>query len=192
MKDKDDQRDFTSRTGMTMMVVAWILFMFILAGGFDYLLSKRNNPNQNIVTNEYYLANGLQKEIVLERNAYGHYVTSGTINDYEVVFLLDTGATQIAVPESLANDIGLNKQQPIVVKTANGNARAYRTRIASVGIGDIKLYDLNATILTNMPGKEILLGMNFLKHLEITQKGKTLTIKQQIKDETVYKKTHFI
>ena len=47
-----------------------------------------------------------------------------------------------------------------------------------VGIGDIKLYDLNATILTNMPGKEILLGMNFLKHLEITQKGKTLTIKQ--------------
>jgi aspartyl protease family protein len=178
MKDKDDQRDITSRTGMTMMVVAWILFMFILAGGFDYLLSKRINPNQNIVTNEYYLANGLQKEIVLERNAYGHYVTSGTINDYEVVFLLDTGATQIAVPESLANDIGLTKQQPIVVKTANGNARAYRTRIASVGIGDIKLYDLNATILTNMPGKEILLGMNFLKHLEITQKGKTLTIKQ--------------
>ena len=95
-----------------------------------------------------------------------------------MVFLLDTGTTQTAVPESLANDIGLNKQQRIVVKTANGNARAYRTRIASVGIGDIKLSDLNATILTNMPGKEILSGMNFLKHLEITQKGKTLTIKQ--------------
>ena len=178
MQDKDNNRDFTSRTGTAMMAVAWILFMFILFGGFDYLISNRINPNQNIVTNEYYLANGLQKEIVLERNVYGHYVTSGTINDHEVVFLLDTGATQIAVPESLANDIGLNKQQRIVVKTANGNARAYRTRIDSVGIGDIKLYDLNATILTNMPGKEILLGMNFLKHLEITQKGKTLTIKQ--------------
>jgi len=178
MQYKDNQRDFTSRTGTAMMAIAWILFMFILLGGFDYLISKRNNPNQNIVTNEYYLANGLQKEIVLQRNAYGHYVTSGTINDYEVVFLLDTGATEIAVPESLANDIGLSKKQRIVVQTANGNARAYRTRIASVGIGDIKLYDLNATILTNMPGKEILLGMNFLKHLEITQKGKTLTIKQ--------------
>jgi len=178
MQYKDNQRDFTSRTGTAMMAIAWILFMFILLGGFDYLISKRNNPNQNIVTNEYYLANGLQKEIVLQRNAYGHYVTSGTINDYEVVFLLDTGATEIAVPESLANDIGLIKKQRIVVKTANGNARAYRTRIDSVGVGDIKLYDLNATILTNMPGKEILLGMNFLKHLEITQKGKTLTIKQ--------------
>ena len=123
MQDKDNHRDFSSRTGTAMMVMAWILFMFILYGGFDYLISKRIKPNQNIVTNEYYLANGLQKEIVLERNVYGHYVTSGTINDHEVVFLLDTGATQIAVPESLANDIGLNKQQRIVVKTANGNAR---------------------------------------------------------------------
>jgi aspartyl protease family protein len=178
MQYKDNRRDFISRAGTAMTAIAWVLFLFILFGGFDYLFSKRNNPNQNIVTNEYYLANGLQKEIMLQRNAYGHYVTSGTINDYEVVFLLDTGASEIAVPESLANDIGLIKNQRIVVKTANGNARAYRTRIASVGIGDIKLYDLNATILTNMPGKEILLGMNFLKHFEITQKGKTLTIKQ--------------
>jgi len=178
MQNKEDQQDFTSRAGTAMIVVAWILFMFILYGGFDYLVTKRNNPNQNIVTNEYYLANGLQKEIVLQRNAYGHYVANGTINDYDVVFLLDTGATEIAVPESLADEIGLTKKQRIVVKTANGNTSAYRTRIASVGIGDIKLYDLNATILTNMPGKEILLGMNFLKHFEITQKGRTLTIKQ--------------
>jgi aspartyl protease family protein len=178
MQEKDDQRDFISRTGAAMTVVAWILFLFILTGAFDYLVSQRNNPNQNIATNEYYLAGGLQKEIVLQRNAYGHYVASGTINDQEVVFLLDTGASDIAVPESLANDIGLIKNQRIVVRTANGNARAYRTRLASVAIGDIKLYDLNATILTNMPGNEILLGMNFLKHFEITQKGKTLTIKQ--------------
>ncbi len=178
MQGQNNHPDFISRMGTTMMVVAWVIFLFILFGGFDYLVSKRINPNQNIVTNEYYLENGLQREIELQRNAYGHYVTSGTINDYEVEFLLDTGATEIAVPEALANDLGLVKKQRIVVKTANGNTRAYRTRIASVGIGDIKLYDLNATILTNMPGKEILLGMNFLKHFEITQKGKTLTIKQ--------------
>ena len=178
MQEKDNQRDFISRAGTAMTAVAWILFLFILFGAFDYLFSQRNNTNQNVVTNEYHLASGLQKEIVLHRNAYGHYVSSGTINDHEVVFLLDTGATDIAVPESVANDIGLIKNQRIVVRTANGDTRAYRTRLASVGIGDIKLYDLSATILTNMPGKEILLGMNFLKHFEITQKGKTLTIKQ--------------
>ncbi|MGB5602453.1 MAG: retropepsin-like aspartic protease [Gammaproteobacteria bacterium] len=178
MQDKDNRRDFISRAGTAMTTVAWIMFLFILFGAFDYLFSQRNNPNQNIVTNEYYVASGLQKEIVLQRNAYGHYVSSGTINDHEVVFLLDTGASDIAVPKSLANDIGLTKNQRIVVSTANGNTRAFRTRLASVAIGDIKLYDLSAIILTNMPGKEILLGMNFLKHFEITQKGKTLTIKQ--------------
>ena len=178
MQHKENHRDFSSLAGAVMLAAAWVLVLVILTGGLDYLFSERKNPNQDIVTNEYYLANGLQKEIVLERNAYGHYVASGTINDNEVVFLLDTGATQIAIPESLADDIGLVKKHPVIVKTANGNARAYRTRINSVGIGDIKLYDLSATILTNMPGKEILLGMNFLKHFEIIQKGKTLTIKQ--------------
>ncbi len=161
-----------------MTAVAWIIFLLILAGVFDYLVSQRNNPNQNVVTNEYQLASGLQKEIVLQRNAYGHYVSNGTINDQKVVFLLDTGASDIAIPEALAGNLGLTKNRRIVVRTANGNARAYRTRLTSVGIGDIKLYDLNATILTNMPGDEILLGMNFLKHFEITQKGKTLTIRQ--------------
>ena len=48
----------------------------------------------------------------------------------------------------------------------------------SVAIGDIRLYDLRATILENMSGDEILLGMNFLKHFEIIQKGKVLTIRQ--------------
>jgi hypothetical protein len=65
MQYKEHKRDFGSRAGMAMMAIAWVLFLLILLGGFDYLISKRNNPNQNIVTNEYYLTNGLQKEIVL-------------------------------------------------------------------------------------------------------------------------------
>ena len=137
-------------------------------------MSQRNNPNQNIVTS----VNGQQKEVVLQRNAHGHYLSNGTINDINVVFLLDTGASDVAIPESLANKIGLVKTQTIVIKTANGNTKAYRTRLDSVAIGEIKLYDLNATILPNITGDEILLGMNFLKHFEITQKGRSLTIRQ--------------
>ncbi len=154
--------------------VAWVIFLGILFAGFDYLISQRINPNQNLVTT----VNGYQKEIVLQRNAYGHYISSGTINGHEVTFLLDTGASDIAIPELTADSIGLKKGRSIVVKTANGNAEAYRTRLNSVALGDIKLYDLNATILPNITGDEILLGMNFLKHFEIIQKGKTLTIKQ--------------
>jgi len=157
-----------------MIVVAWLIFLVMLFVIFEDQLLQRNNPNQNIVTT----VSGYQKEIVLQRNAYGHYVSSGTINNRKVVFLLDTGASDIAIPESVADDIGLNKGQAIIVKTANGNVKAYRARLDRVAIGDITLYDLNATILTNMTGKEILLGMNFLKHLEITQKGRLLTIRQ--------------
>ncbi len=157
-----------------MTILAWIIFLLILFGVFDYISSQRNNPNQNVLTT----VNGIQKEIVLQRNAYGHYVSSGTINNHEVVFLLDTGASDIAIPESLADDIGLSKGQTMLIKTANGNTKAYRTRLESVALGDIKRYDLNATILTNITGKEVLLGMSFLKHFEIIQKGRSLTIRQ--------------
>ena len=174
MKEKNNKGDFISRAGTTMTVVAWIIFLVILFAGFDYLISQRFNPNQNIVTT----VNGYQKEIVLQRNSYGHYVSSGTINGHRVTFLLDTGASDIAIPESVANRIELSKGRTIVVKTANGNAKAYRTRLDSVALGEIKLHDLNATILPNITGDEILLGMNFLKHFEIIQKGRSLTIRQ--------------
>lgn len=174
MNNPDERKDFSSRAGTFMLAAAWIIFFIFLFYLFDYSILQRNNPNQNIVT----VADGYNKEIVLQRNVHGHYVANGTINYREVTFLLDTGATDIAVPESLANKIGLRKGYAITVKTANGNVKAYRTQLESVAIGDIVLYDLNATILSNMQGEEALLGMNFLKHFEITQKGKTLTIKQ--------------
>ena len=174
MQEKGKQRDFISRAGTGMTVVAWIIFLAILFAGFDYLISQRINPNQNIVTT----VNGPQKEIVLQRNSYGHYVSSGTINGHRVTFLLDTGASDIAIPESIAKRIGLSKGRTMVVKTASGNAKAYRTRLDSVALGEIKLYDLNATILPDITGDEILLGMNFLKHFEIIQKGRSLTIRQ--------------
>lgn len=174
MQGKNKQSDFISRAGTGMTFAAWVLFLVILFGVFDYLVAQRNNPNQNIAT----AISGGEKEIVLQRNPYGHYVATGSINSRDVIFLLDTGASDIAIPESIADEIGLVKGPAITIKTANGNARAYRTRLESAALGEIKLYDLNATILTNISGKEVLLGMNFLKHFEIIQKDKTLTIRQ--------------
>ena len=174
MRDNNGQRDFISRAGITMTVAAWLIFLAILFGLFDYFVTQRNNPNQNVVTT----TNGAHSEITLQRNVYGHYVSNGTINGHEVTFLVDTGATDVAIPEAIADELGLRKGYGFYVSTANGNARAYRTRLDSVAIGGIRRLDINATILTNMAGDEVLLGMNFLKHFEITQKDGTLTIRQ--------------
>lgn len=174
MSKPEKKKDFIANAGTAMTVAAWLIFLAILFGVFDYLISRHHNPNQQVATT----ITGTQKEIILQRNKFGHYVSNGTINGYEVTFLLDTGATVVAIPESLATKIGLEKGRSFIVKTANGNARAYQTHLESVAIGDIHRYDMRATILTNMPGNEVLLGMNFLKHFEILQKGKTLTIRQ--------------
>ena len=174
MQKQNNNRDFISRAGTFMTVIAWLIFLSILFAGSDFLISQRNNPNQQVTTIE----NGSQKQVLLKRNSHGHYVSNGRINNHKVVFLLDTGASDIAIPESVAKKIGLTRGYPITIKTANGNTTAYRTKIDSAAIGDIRLHELNATILTNMHGDEILLGMSFLKHLELIQKGKTLTIRQ--------------
>lgn len=174
MHKQDNNRDFISRTGTIMTAIAWLFFLAILFAGSDFLISQRNNPNQQVTT----ITDGSQKQVSLKRNAHGHYVANGSINDHEVIFLLDTGASDIAIPESVANEIGLTRGHAITIKTANGNTTAYRTKIDNAAIGDIKRHDLNATILINMHGNEVLLGMSFLKHFELIQKGKTLTIRQ--------------
>lgn len=178
MQTKGKQGDFIARAGTSMTVIAWLIFLALLFGVFDYFVERRINPNQNVATAEYREGDYFRREVSLYRNAYGHYVSSGTINNEDVVFLLDTGATQIAIPERVADRLGLKKQRATMIKTANGDTLAYQTQLDSVAIGDIKLNNLRATILENMSGNEILLGMNFLKHFEITQKGKMLTIRQ--------------
>ena len=70
------------RFGVLSTVVAWLIFLALLFGVFDYFVEKRINPNQNVATTEYQEGNHFRREISLYRNAYGHYVTSGTMVPY--------------------------------------------------------------------------------------------------------------
>ena len=118
------------------------------------------------------------REVALKRNRLGHYVTAGTINGEPVVFLLDTGATGVAVPAELANRLRLRRGRAMVTNTANGPSRSYQTRLNEVGIGDIRLNNVQATIAPGLQMREVLLGMSFLKYIEFTQRGDTLTLRQ--------------
>ncbi len=158
-----------------MIYLAWFIFLALLTFGFNNYLERQNNPNQTVSTK---WNNGIA-EVRLKQNRYGHYLAKGQINQIPVTFLLDTGATLISIPKSIAQQIQLKKGYPAQSRTANGTITVYDTRLSSVGIGAIELNNIRATINPHMEGDEILLGMSFMKHLEMTQKGKELILRYQ-------------
>lgn len=159
--------------GKSFSYIFWILFLVVGFLFFDSFLSKKYNPNQSPDS----FSNGQQQVLVLKRNRMGHYVASGFINNYPVTFLLDTGATNVAIPKHVAEAIGLPYGTPHRVNTANGVATAYRTEISSLAIADFQFGAVGATIVPGMLDDEILLGMSALKRVEFTQRGDTLTLK---------------
>jgi aspartyl protease family protein len=94
--------------------------------------------------------------------------------------MLDTGATGVAIPGPIAKQLNIGRGSPHQVQTANGTGTAYATRLQSVSVGDIKLENVSASIVPGYISDEILLGMSFLRHIEFTQRGNTLILKQAI------------
>ena len=156
-----------------MTYLAWFFFLGLLTFFFNNYLSKQNNPNQNI---DIAYDNNIA-EVRLHQNRYGHYVATGKINHKPVTFLLDTGATLISIPSSIAEKLQLKKGYPSQSRTANGTITVYGTNLDSVSIGAIELQNIRATINPYMEGEEILLGMSFMKHLEMAQKGNMMVLR---------------
>ncbi|MDH5433418.1 MAG: TIGR02281 family clan AA aspartic protease [Gammaproteobacteria bacterium] len=173
-QDPDNQYDPARSTGNTMMIIAWIIALVLMTSLFGILEEKQNNPNQQPASYK----DSAYSEVILVRNRYGHYVTSGEINNIESVFMIDTGATYVAIPGELEKKLGLQRGQSFYSHTANGTSRSYETTIKKLAIGDIVLHNVEASIAPNMEGDEILLGMSVLNQLEYHQKGNQLTLRQ--------------
>jgi aspartyl protease family protein len=155
------------------ITIIMIILLAITTFVFNGVLDNINNPNKQltVTTNEFG-----NKEVILERNRYGHYVASGEINDLPVEFLLDTGATLVAIPEHIAKQLNLKKGQAFQSQTANGSSQSYATTIDRLALGDIVMTNVRASISSGMEFDEILLGMSFLKHLHLSQQGNQLKI----------------
>ncbi|MCV6638877.1 TIGR02281 family clan AA aspartic protease [Candidatus Albibeggiatoa sp. nov. NOAA] len=165
----------TQKMGTGMIVASWVIIITMLTLAFSGFLDNKYNPNQNVET--YQNTTTGQREVILQRGHHGHYVATGTINGTAVTFLLDTGATDIAIPEHIAKKIGLKRGMPMQVSTANGSITVYSSRLNSVTLGLIELNNVRANINPYMDGDEVLLGMSFLKHLEMVQKGEVLILR---------------
>ena len=172
---QDPQPTPTPRLGKGMLYAAWLLALGLLTWGFSGWLEKTRNPNQHPLS----VALNNAEEVRLLRNRYGHYNASGRINNQVVEFMLDTGATAVAVPDRLANRLGLTRGPAVDIQTANGSATAYATRLDSLQLGQIEMHDVKAFITPSMDGDQVLLGMSVLKHLDFNQQGDTLTLRQR-------------
>jgi aspartyl protease family protein len=160
--------------GKLMWIVAWALGLFLATRFFGQWQDAQRNPNQVLSSQQ---GAGFV-EVQLAGNGQGHYLANGQINGQTVAFLLDTGATDVAIPAAVAEQLDLQRGTPISLHTANGSSTGYRTRLARLQLGAIVLSDVRALVVPGMQGDEILLGMSALKQLEFTQRDGTLLLRQ--------------
>jgi len=157
-----------------MVIAAWVIALLLASSLFNDLLEKQHNPNLNLNQSS---SEG-ERKVVLKRNKYGHYVATGEINQQQVVFMLDTGASDVSIPANLADRLRLQRGTEVTYQTANGPITAYRTVLDEVRLGNIRLQNVRASINPAVNEEVILLGMSFLKHLDFHQQGNTLTLQQ--------------
>lgn len=165
------------RAGKLLMLVAWAGALFLATRFFGQWEERQQNPNA-VVQSEH--GAGFI-EVRLLSNHQGHFVADGMINSQAVRFMLDTGATDVAVPENLAREFGLERGAPVILSTANGRTQGYRTRLDSLRLGDIHLRNVRALVVPGLDGEQVLLGMSALKQLEFTQRSGTLLLRQNLK-----------
>jgi len=89
------------------------------------------------------------------------------INNQKMGFMIDTGATLVAVPKDLAERAGLSLGAQVVSQTAAGNVLAFQTMIPTLQIGSITLTNTHAVIHEKL--EEVLIGMTVLKNFKVTQ-----------------------
>jgi len=108
-----------------------------------------------------------EKGIIISADKQGHYSGAGMINNQVMEFMIDTGATRVAVPSKLAKRAGLKFGLPVISNTAAGNVRAYQTTIPTLRMGSITLHHTQAVILDKLD--QVLIGMTVLNKFRVTQ-----------------------
>lgn len=116
--------------------------------------------------------------VTLVADSRGHFVTSGTINGGTVRFLVDTGASAIAMSSQEARRLGLNYRSGArgMSQTANGLVPIYRIKLDIVRLGDITANNVDADVIEGDQLPIVLLGMSFLNRMEMKRDSGTMTL----------------
>ncbi len=141
---------------------------------FSYVLEEKKSSN-------HLSKSSIQaKTLIIQKNRGNQYVVEGYINDEKVVFLVDTGATEVTIPITFAQRIGVPDLEKTTVTTASGKITGYQTKIARLEIGNFLFENISAVVVPNTSVSDdvlVLLGMNVLQELEIMLSKGKMTLK---------------
>ncbi|CDS53950.1 Transporter [Polaromonas sp. CG9_12] len=120
---------------------------------------------------------GRGTRIVLTESSGGHFMTAGQINGRAVQFMVDTGATSIAMGAPDAERAGITYKNgvPVQISTANGAALGFRIKLNSVRVGDVEVYDVDAVVIPQ-PMPFMLLGNSFLSRFQMQRDNTLMTL----------------
>jgi aspartyl protease family protein len=164
----------TQKIGQGMIALCSIVVLGLLTMFFTGVQQRQHNPNSDPQSFKTERA----AEVNLKRNRQGHYIVTGNINGQSVEFLLDTGATDVVIPQAMARKLKLEAGRRGRAMTANGPITIFNTSIDQLSIGKITLYNVRASLNPAMQPPSILLGMSALKQVEFIQRGDSLTLRQ--------------
>lgn len=115
-------------------------------------------------------------------NDRGQYVTHGSVNGRPVRMLVDTGATIVAMNARTARELGVDftKGEPAEATTAGGVIHSWQVTLDSVEVGEIRIGNVPAAVLEGDYPQDILLGMTFLRNVEITERAGLLMLTNKL------------
>ena len=114
-------------------------------------------------------------QIVLPAGSGGHFFADGAINGKSVRFLVDTGATYVSMGAAEADRLGIDyrRGERGMSNTANGPMAVYRVSLASVRVGDVEVYNVDA-LVGQLPIAQVLLGNSFLTRFQMKRENDTM------------------
>lgn len=119
---------------------------------------------------------GAATEVPIERSRDGHFYVAGAVNGHAVTFLVDTGASVVAVSRVVAERIGLPRGRAVVIGTAGGSTRGEELAEQTISVGPITVRRARVVVLDNL-ANEALLGQNVLRHIEVVQTAGRMTLR---------------
>jgi aspartyl protease family protein len=151
----------------------------VVSVGRDGAVIEVEGARRSLARGQHYStgASDARQSVTLAADTRGHFITEGAINGRPVRFVVDTGATVVALPASDAVRLGIDyRKGPLALtRTAGGVVPVYKVRFDNVRLGAIEIAGVDGVVIEQ--GLDIaLLGMSFLNRVEMKNEGQLMTL----------------